>query len=97
MLAMGGFVFVMGAATHRSPGCMQIQSSRCTSKKRTFVCRVGQNHIYTVCTRYFLAGKSHNIRSYTVYMYISGQSLYVCNGCVLRWRGNSRSEQQVRV
>jgi len=33
------------------------------------MCRVGQNHIYTV----FLAGTSPNIRSYTVYIYGSGQ------------------------
>ena len=33
------------------------------------MCRVGQKHIYTV----FLAGKSTNIRSYTVYIYGSGQ------------------------
>jgi len=38
--------------------------------------RVGQNHIYTVCT-VFLAGKSPNIRSYTVYIYGSGQP-YTC-------------------
>ena len=41
-------------------------------------CRVGQNHIYiyiyiySVCT-VFLAGKSPNIRPYTVYIYCSGQ------------------------
>jgi len=35
------------------------------------VCRVGQNHIYTVYILYtvFLAGKEPNIRSYTVYIY----------------------------
>jgi len=33
------------------------------------ICRVGQNHIYAV----FLAGKPPNIRSYTVYIYGSGQ------------------------
>jgi len=37
------------------------------------VFRVGQNPIYTVYTRYCLAGKSPNIRSYAVYKYSSGQ------------------------
>jgi len=39
-----------------------------------FLCRVGQNHIYMV----ILAGKSTNIRSYTVCIYGSGQS-YFCD------------------
>jgi hypothetical protein len=39
------------------------------------ICRVGQNHIYAV----FLAGKPPNIRSYTVYIYGSGQPyVYAC-------------------
>ena len=40
------------------------------------MCRVGQNHIYGVYT-VFLSGKSSNIRSYTVYIYGSGQP-YSC-------------------
>ena len=38
------------------------------------ICRVGQNHIYIhgVCT-VFLAGKIHNTRSFTAYIYGPGQ------------------------
>jgi len=40
------------------------------------ICRVGQNHIYTVYGIYtvFLAGKPPNIRLYTAYIYGSGQA-----------------------
>ena len=37
------------------------------------MCRVGQNHMYIRCIYSILAGKSLNIRSYTVYIYGSGQ------------------------
>ena len=37
------------------------------------ICRVGQNHIYMVYIRYFFAGILPNIRSYTMYIYGSGQ------------------------
>ena len=43
-----------------------------TCKRRLI--RVGQNHIYIYCVyTVFLAGKSPNIRSYTVCIYNSGQ------------------------
>jgi len=51
-----------------SPKPSLIESPRCA-------CRAGQDHIYYiygVCT-VFLAGKSPNIRSYTAYIYGSGQ------------------------
>jgi len=41
------------------------------------MCRVGQNHIYTVS----LAGKSSNVRSYAVHIYGSGQP-YACGLCL---------------
>jgi hypothetical protein len=44
------------------------------------MCRVGQNHIYIYIyglQTVFLAGKSPNVRSYTVYIYDSGQP-YKC-------------------
>ena len=37
------------------------------------ICRVGQNYIHIRCVNIFLAGKSQNIRSYTLYIYGSGQ------------------------
>ena len=41
----------------------------------SYIHRVGQNHIYTIYGEYtvFFAGKSPNIRSYTVCIYGSGQ------------------------
>jgi len=59
------------------------------------MCRVGQNHIYTVYIRLFFAGTSSNIRSYTVYIYGSGQP-YTC-ACVRAcmcfvWNGPPRQE-----
>jgi len=51
------------------------------------VFRVGQNHIYMRCIygifAVFLAGKSPNIRSCTVYIYGSGQSYRCCLRCPL--------------
>ena len=41
-----------------------------------YMCRIGQNHKYTVYTVYF-AGIAPNLRSYTAYIYSSGQP-YVC-------------------
>jgi len=39
------------------------------------MCRVGQNHTYTVYKRYFWQGNHqiYDIRSYTVYIYGSGK------------------------
>jgi len=45
------------------------------------IARVGQNHIYTVYMTVFLAGKSSNIRSYTVCIYGFGQP-YTSHTCV---------------
>ena len=48
------------------------------------ICRVGQNHIHTV----YMVGKLPNIRSYTVYLYGSGQPyIYLLRGVGVRmWR-----------
>ena len=51
--------------------------------------RVGQNHIYIYGVyTVFLAGKSPNIRSYTVYIYGSGQRSHLC--------GHTRSYKVIR-
>ena len=42
---------------------------------------VNGRYIYTVYIRYFLAGKSPNIRSYTVHTYDSGQP-YIYTACM---------------
>ena len=50
-----------------------------------FVCfsRVGQNHIYIYGVyKVLLAGKSPNVRSYTVYIYGFGQHYVFCIACL---------------
>jgi hypothetical protein len=48
--------------------------SPCPDAQRILrILRVGQNHVYYGVHTVFLAGKSPNVRSHTVYIYRSGQ------------------------
>ena len=53
------------------------------------ILRVGQNHIYIRLIYAYLAGKSPNIRSYTVYIYGSGQP-YLFSYCVRQDKPTTR-------
>ena len=60
------------------------------------MCRVGQNHMYTVCIRYFWQ-KSPNIRSCKVYIYGSGQPYACGNGLRLGQQTMDFKELRIRL
>ena len=61
-----------------------------------YIYRVGQNHIIYGVYTVLLAGKLRNIRSYTVYIYGSGQPYIYTVYIRCFWQGNHRTLGHVR-